>query len=1339
MRKCLGLFKALNRRGLLVLGIVLGVAVFGFIAWQTNASAGWNGDASDKASPRADDNPVVSQIGKVTTYKNGVSKIEPEAFGVTAPVRDLPTSVEDAAAKSAAYVTNQMRDEMRKQEMRAKGISEAEIERDDLNRQNAKRIKKVLPGAGAGDGPFEDPLVNRGRDPNAPQVMPTPGLTFDGATQADNAAQGVGAVLPPDVNGDVGLNHYVSSVNLVYKIFNKNGTVAAGPFKTSALFGGLPAADPCRVNNNGDPVVVYDSLADRWHISQFALPSNPNNYQCVAVSVTGDPTGAYYVWSYVYPGAIFNDYPKVGVWPDAYHMTFNQFNNAGTAFLGAGILSQDRPKALVGDPTAAAVYVNIQPIDPNAGGLLPADIDGILAPPVGMAEVMAEYRADEFGDPIDGIRYYRWVPNFTTPASSVLTVLPDVALAAFDARQPSGRGDIEQMGGANLDSLSDRLMHLFKYRNIGTQAAPVNSFVGSFPVNVSGVSPTTAGTYQTGVRWFEMRRSGDVFSVFDQGTHNLTPGNGASGLNNWMSSIAQDNRGDIAIGFSQSSTAQNTDIKVAGRTVNTMNSGTLNEGEALFFDALGSQTSTSNRWGDYSAMNVDPVDDCTFWYTQEYYAATGSTTWSTRVGSFRFPQCTNAPKGTISGTITTCASGAPVNLATVNATGGLNRITGAAGTYSMTVAPGTYTVSSNKGIGLTGTTTPTVVVANGQNLTANICLAGTAVLAPTTATLVSESCLPANGVIDPGETVTVAFGVQNTGGANTVNDVGTLQNTGGVTGAGGPQNYGVVVAGGSAVSRNFTFTADAVLACGANFIATIQHQDGATNLGSFTYTLPTGLNGAPTTTSYTGPPVPVPDSVPAGVNVILPVSGIVGNISDVNFRLDALAGCDTVLGNTNASMDHTFNGDLQFKLTSPGGTTVNLITNRGSGGDNFCTVLLDDDGGFPAASTIPTTGAVTGNFAPESPLSAFDGQNANGNWTLNVADTAGIDTGSLRRYSLIISGRTCCNSPAGGSVSGTITYGNAIGSPAPPRFVRSVSVASTAGSPAVGPVITGTPGTYVLTGFGAGSYTIKPTKPGGANGSITSNDAARVAQGVVGAPSFVSQNQRFTADTSGNGGVTSNDAALIARFAAGLTSTGNTGQWKFFVTGAPSPLPTVPQTYNDSRTYPSISGSQTGQDYIALLVGEATGNYNPGTNPRPAGSGPERSIDVKIPQMLSGADKEIVIPVTVNGAADKEIISYEFDLRYDPSVIQPLANPVEVSGTVSRGLLVVTNPHEPGLLRVVVYGPMPIVENGVLLNLRFTSVGAVGLISPLVFERIMFNEGDPRVIASDGKVEISMR
>ena len=929
---------------------------------------------------------------KITGYPKGVFHVAPLNFGVTSAVRDLPTSVPNAAEL----------------------VASAKLR--EVGPFNKRVIKPIIPGAGAGVSDFKDPLVDRSRAFIREPAMPTPTLTFDGASQVDNAVQGLGNVVPPDVNGDVGLNHYVSSVNLVYKIFNKNGTVAAGPFRTNALFSGLPATDPCRTQNAGDPIVVYDSLADRWHISQFAVPGfnagSGTNYQCIALSVSGDPTGSYYVWSYPYPIGALNDYPKVGVWTDAYHMTFNQFDNATQNFVGMGILSQDRPKALAGNPAASVVFTNIASIDPGAGGGLPADIDGFVPPPAGMAVVIAEFRSDEAGDPLDAIRYYRWVPNFVTPGSSSISVLPDVALAPFDARAPATRQAIEVSGGVALDALSDRLMHRFAYRNLGTQAAPVNSFVGNFTVNVSGVNPTTAGTYQAGIRWFEMRRSGDSFSVFDQGTHNLTPGNGATGLNNWMGSIAQDYQGNLALGFSQASTTQQANIKIAGRTINTANSGILNEGESVFQLAGGAQTSTSGRWGDYSAMNVDPVDDCTFWYTQEYYPATNTAAWSTRVGSFKFPSCTVGPKATIQGTITNCANAAPINLASVDATGGFNRSTVAAGTYSMTVAPGTYTVTASKLVsGFAPASQAGVTVANGATATVNLCLTPSPILAAAGATLISESFSPANGVIDPGETVTVSFGAQNIGSANTINDVGTLAASGGVTAPVASANYGVIVAGGPVVNRNITFTASPALACGANITANVAHLDGASNLGSLTYSLATGAVGAATTFSYTGPPVAIPDNNAAGVDIPLVVTGFVGNISDVNFRLDALPGCSTTAGDSNASVTHTFLGDLRFKLTSPAGTTVSLIANRGVGGNNFCTVTLDDDGGFPSASTIAATGAITGNFAPETPLSAFDGQNANGTWTLNVSDTAALDVGTLNRFSLIIAGRACAAPP----------------------------------------------------------------------------------------------------------------------------------------------------------------------------------------------------------------------------------------------------------------------------------------------------------------------------------------
>ncbi len=722
-------------------------------------------------------------------------------------------------------------------------LTEEQKEQWEINERNAERVKKIVPGAGLANDEFTDPLAARSVNPKAPQAMPTPALTFDGAGMADNSSAGAGTgFTPPDTNGDVGPNHYVSSINLVLKVYNKNGTVAAAGKKTSDLFASLPAGDPCRTRNDGDPVVIYDSLADRWVVNQFSLPagiagSGTNNYQCIAVSTTPDPTGTYYVWSYLYPGNALNDYPKIGVWPDAYHITFNQFNNAGTAFLGMGFMSQDRPKALAGDPTTSIVYKNIFSVDPNAGGALPTDFDGFVPPPAGMAEVIAEFRSASFGDPLDAMRFYKWVPDFVTPANSTLTVLPDVALASFDARSPTSTSAVmEVLSGATLDGLNDRMMHRFAYRNLGTYAAPVNSYVGNFTVNVSGVNPTSAGTYQGGIRWWEMRRTDDTFTVTDQGTQSNGPGNGSTGLNNWMGSIAQDNQGNIALGYSQSSTTQRANIMIAGRTG--APSGSLDQGEALFFAAPASQSS-SNRWGDYSSMTVDPTDDCTFWYTQEYYAAASSSNFSSRVGNFKFPGCTAAPKGTISGTITSCSTGLPVGTASVDATGGFNRLTVANGTYSMTVAPGAYTVNASKSGGYIGASSNTNV-SNGGNSTVDICLNGVAVVSAGTTSIVSESCGVGNGVPDPGENITVSLPISNTGAANTSNLTATLQATGGVTNPGAPQNYGVITAGGPSVSKDFTFTVDPGVTCGNSITLTWDLQDGATNFGTVTKTYSTG-------------------------------------------------------------------------------------------------------------------------------------------------------------------------------------------------------------------------------------------------------------------------------------------------------------------------------------------------------------------------------------------------------------------------------------------------------------------------------------------------------------------
>ena len=306
-------------------------------------------------------------------------------------------------------------------------------------------------------------------------------------------------------------------------------------------------------------------------------------------------------------------------------------------------------------------------------------------------------------------------------------------------------------------------------------------------------------------------------------------------------------------------------------------------------------------------------------------------------------------------------------------------------------------------------------------------------------------------------------------------------------------------------------------------------------------------------------------------------------------------------------------------------------------------------------------------------------------------------------------------------ITGTITYANAIGAPAL-RFVPNVLISGTGISGVV--ALTDTFGAYSLTGFGAGAYTVTPSKIGGQNGAVSALDAALVARHVAGPPlPHLAGNQLIVADVSGNGTVTSFDAGEIADYVIQLPPTGSTGNWIF------SPM---------NRTYASVNADISGEDYSALLMGEVSGNWSDSPSSRPAISGgPERSATVKLPRLVTPADNEVIIPVSVQGTADKGVIAYEFDLRYDPSVIQPQANPVDLAGTVSSRLTAVANAKEQGLLRVAVYGATPISGTGILMNLRFTAVGAPGTVSPLTWERLMFNDGNPQTMASDGQVELS--
>ena len=888
----------------------------------------------------------------------------------------------------------------------------------EKNPSNRKRVRPAIDEKKT--GAFRDPAINNAKHAARElDVATSPIQNFDGP-DADTGQPLYGTrFAPPDTNAAVGPNHVVISTNMGTRVYDKAGNPLTAQFLMSDLFPAIPNA----TRDDGDPIVLYDQLADRWLITQFNTFFDASNrmHQHIAISKTGDPTGAYFAYDFPLAPGRFVDYPHFGVWPDAYYMASNDFTAPGVnPFLGAGFYAFERDKLLAGDPTAKVVIINSA--TNNDGGFLPTNLQGYTTPPVGTPNLFIEFFADEFGAGSDFLRAFEFRPNFTTPASSTLTQLTDIPVAAFDARS----NFVQQPGGGqNLDEIADRLMHPLNFRVL---AGGVQSYVLNFTVNVSGVNPTSSTTYQAGVRWTELRRNAGTGAITINQQATYAPGSGSgTGRDLWMASVAQDGEGNIALAANASApgptpAALNPTAIYTGRLASDPPN-TLPQGEVDALSAVtrGVQTNTANRWGDYSSLFVDPADECTFWGAFEYVdSPTATFDWNTRIFSFKVnPTCVTPPRGTFSGTITNCANGQPIQDAIVETPDGFFRATIANGTYSaITAAPGTYTVNVSKPGFLPATAM--VTVSDGGNAVLNVCLQPTAIIASAGATIVAESCTPPNGALDPNETVTLSFCVQNTGQSNTTNLVGTLQATGGVTAPSGPQNYGVVVASGTPVCRDFTFTVDPMLACGGTVTATLQLQDGATNLGTVTYTFTLGVAGSPMTISYAGSAVPIPDGtgltgaqpgLPAIAN--LAVAGLIGSIADIDVRIEG-SSCNTTTGSTTVGIDHTFVNDLRIRLRSPSGTVVELIVNTDGSGNNICQTLLDDESAGASIQTVVTAQApFSGSFKPANPLSAFDGQIPNGTWQLEAQDYFGGDTGNIRAFSLIITTYTCSTTCVG--------------------------------------------------------------------------------------------------------------------------------------------------------------------------------------------------------------------------------------------------------------------------------------------------------------------------------------
>ncbi len=408
-------------------------------------------------------------------------------------------------------------------------------------------------------------------------------------------------VAPPDTDGDVGLSHYMQMVNLSFRIWDKNGNPLYGPAANSTLWDGF--VGPWTGTNDGDPIVLYDQYADRWIATQFSLPTHPYGpyYELIAVSQTNDPTGAWY--RYAYEFANMPDYPKFGVWPDGYYLTVNQFASGSLSFAGAAVCVLNRAAMINGDPTAQMLFFNL---GTAYGSLLPADADGPL-PPSGSPNYLANLGTNS-------LRIWKATIDWANTGNSTVTLVQTLTTQSYSY---SGIV-INQPGTAQtLDPLASRLMYRLQYRNFGTYEAMVTNHT----VNADG-------NHQAGVRWYELRKTGNTWSIHQQGTYAPADGN-----DRWMASVAMNGNGDIAVGYSVSSSSTYPSIRVAGQTAANSGSGLLDVAETTIVAGTASQTGV-NRWGDYSMMSVDPTNDATFWYTNEYSA--GGWNWKTQVASFNF-------------------------------------------------------------------------------------------------------------------------------------------------------------------------------------------------------------------------------------------------------------------------------------------------------------------------------------------------------------------------------------------------------------------------------------------------------------------------------------------------------------------------------------------------------------------------------------------------------------------------------------------------------------------------------------------------------------------------------
>ncbi len=955
--------------------------------------------------------------------------------------------------------------------------------------------------------------------PSAPAPAPT--SNFDGLDFAN-----WGAGHPPDTNGDVGPTYYIQTINTSIGVYQKSDGTRVAAFTFNTLMSQGHFGNLCDTNNFGDPVVLYDTFEDRWIITDFAFTLDgsgnvinpPGNFQCFAVSKTGDPvSGGWNFYSINTTGGL-GDYPKFGIWPDGLYMTVNMFAYAASGgYLGARVYALNKAQMYAGNPTVQNVSFDIGTADFT---VLPSNARlQTGTPPTGAPNYFVS--TEQF---LNALSVYKFHVDWTNTSASTFTG-PDTPLAATGWPN-STPPNAPSLGGNSLDVLAIRAMMQNQYTNI----AGAESLWTTHTVRRANTSGFAAP------RWYQANVTGGVVAPSLLQATTWDP-DGANVLYRFVPSLAVDRAGDLAIGYTKSSATTKPAIAYAGRLA-TDPVNTFSQTEQLLIQGAGTQvgncgSSACIRWGDYSAMTLD-TDGCKFWYTSEYYAADGLNH-HTRIGAFAYPSCTPASTGTISGTVTAAVGGAPIGGATI-ALGSRTTTTNASGIYTFAgIASGTYPTLSAAAAGYTTGTTTNIVVTDGNTTTKNFSLVSVPVNADLSITNTDgvTTATPGGSVI---YTITAANAGPSGAPGSTVADtfpatltcswtcVGSGGGTCTASGSGNINNSVNLPSGGSV-----TYTATCNIAASATGslvnTASVAVPGGVTD--------PTPSNNSATDTDTLAPSANLGITTSDGVTTATPGGSVTYTIAASNAGPSNASG-STVADNFPASLTCSWTcvGAGGGTCTASGSGNINNPVNLPSGGSvtytASCNISAAATGSLVNTATVSAAGGITDPTPGNN--SATDTDTLSPSANLAITATDGVTTAT-----------------PGGSVTYTIAASNAGPSGAPGSTVADTFPATlTCSWTCVGS------GGGTCTASGSGNINNSVNLPSGgsvtytatcniaasATGSLVNTASVAVPGGVTDpTPSNNSATDTDTLAPSANLGITASDGVTTATPGGSVTYT----------------------------------------------------------------------------------------------------------------------------------------------------------------------------------------------------------